>query len=61
MVYYSAKLNKAEQNYSISQKELAALMKSLVHFHHYLYGMCFTICMDHAALWWLKIMKESEG
>ncbi|ROT65408.1 hypothetical protein C7M84_016621 [Penaeus vannamei] len=41
--------------------ELAAVVKGLSNFHHYLYGAQFTIRTDHAALRWLKTLKEPEG
>ena len=60
VAYHSAKFNKAERNYCVTRKELAAVMKALTRFHHYLYGTHFTIRTDHAALKWLKTMKEPE-
>ncbi|ROT85243.1 hypothetical protein C7M84_019236 [Penaeus vannamei] len=61
VAYYSCKFSKPERNYCVTRKELAAVMKGLSHFHHYLYGAQFTIRTDHAALRWLKTLKEPEG
>ena len=61
VAYYSAKLNKAERNYCTTRKELLAVVKSLEHFHPYLYGAKFTVRTDHAALRWLKTLKAPEG
>lgn len=61
VAYYSAKFSKPEKNYCVTRKELVAVMKGLAHFHHYLYGSHFTIRTDHAALRWLKTLREPEG
>ena len=45
----------SKRNYCVTHKELAAVMKSLGHFHHFLYGTKFMIQTNHAALHWLKI------
>ena len=37
------------------------MVKSLKHFHPYLYGTAFTIRTDHAALRWLKTLRDPEG
>ena len=61
VAYFSTKFSKAERNYCVTRKELAAVVKSLAHFHHYLYGAEFVVRTDHAALRWLKTLKEPEG
>lgn len=61
VAYFSTKFSKPEKNYCVTRKELAAVVKSLSHFHHYLYGARFTVRTDHAALRWLKTLKEPEG
>ena len=38
VAYVSTKFSKPEKNYCAARKELAAVMKSLGHFHHFLYG-----------------------
>ncbi|ROT61688.1 hypothetical protein C7M84_020536 [Penaeus vannamei] len=37
VAYYSSKFSKPERNYCITRKELAAVVKGLSRFHHYLY------------------------
>ncbi|KAK9874212.1 hypothetical protein WA026_002568 [Henosepilachna vigintioctopunctata] len=59
--YFSKTFNKSERNYCVTRKELLALIKSVEHFHKYLYGRKFLIRTDHAALKWLLQMKIPEG
>ena len=61
VAYYSAKFTRPERNYCVTRKELLAVVKSLEHFHPYLYGAEFTVRTDHAALQWLKTLKVPEG
>lgn len=61
VAYYSNKFSHAEKNYCVTRKELLAVVKSLENFHPYLYGAKFTVRTDHAALRWLKMMKNPEG
>lgn len=59
--YYSKVLTKPERNYCVTRKELLAIVKSVDHFHKYLYGREFLIRTDHAALSWLLRLKNPEG
>lgn len=61
VAYYSSKFTGPERNYCVTRKELLAVVRSLDHFHPYLYGARFTIRTDHAALQWLKTLKAPEG
>ena len=61
MAFYSSKLTKPERNYCVTRRELLAVVKSVEHFHPYLYGAKFTVPTDHAALGWLKSLKAPEG
>ena len=61
VAYYSSKFSPAERNYCVTRKELLAVVKSLENFHPYLYGATFTVRTDHAALRWLRSMKNPEG
>ncbi|GBM17150.1 Retrovirus-related Pol polyprotein from transposon 297 [Araneus ventricosus] len=38
IAYFSKSLGKPERNYCVTRKELLAIVKSIEHFHHYLYG-----------------------
>jgi hypothetical protein len=59
--YYSKTLSKAEKNYCVTRRELLAIVKSLEHFHKYLYGQEFHLRTDHTALTWLMSFKNLEG
>lgn len=48
--FYSRKMSKAEQNYSVTDKELLAVVKGINHFRHYLNGKEFVLKTDHKAL-----------
>ncbi|CAK9820223.1 Retrovirus-related Pol polyprotein from transposon 412 [Anthophora quadrimaculata] len=61
IAYFSKTLGKSERNYCVTRKELLAIVKSVEHFHHYLYGRKFLIRTDHAALKWLLSFKNPEG
>ena len=61
LAYYSSKFSKPERNYCVTRKELLAIVRSVAHFHSYLYGAEFVIRTDHVALRWLKSLKNSEG
>jgi hypothetical protein len=40
---------------------LLAIMRTLKHFHNYLYGQDFHLGTDHPALTWLMSFKNLEG
>lgn len=61
IAYFSKTLSPAEQNYSTTEKELLAIIKSVKHFRPYLYGIKFTIVTDHRPLQWLYNHKELSG
>ncbi|GBL72306.1 Retrovirus-related Pol polyprotein from transposon 297 [Araneus ventricosus] len=61
IAYFSKSLDKTERNYCVTRKELLAIVKSIEHFHHYLYGQKFLLRTDHASLRWLLNFKEPEG
>ncbi|GBL73575.1 Retrovirus-related Pol polyprotein from transposon 297 [Araneus ventricosus] len=61
IAYFSKILGKPERNYCVTRKELLAFVKSIEHFHHYLYGQKFLLRSDHASLRWLLNFKEPEG
>ena len=59
--YFSKKFSAPEKNYCVTRKELLAVILALDHFHPYLYGAKFKIRTDHAALRWLKTLRNPEG
>lgn len=59
--YYSRSFTKQERNYCITRKELLAIVDSVKHFHHYLYGSKCLVRTDHGALTWLLKFKNPEG
>jgi hypothetical protein len=54
-------LNKAQRNYYITQWELLAIVRTLEHFHKYLYGKEFYLPTDHSALTWFMSFKNLEN
>src|SRR5208282_1278005 len=61
VAYASRKLSRAERNYSVTRRELLAIIHFLKYFRHYLLNNRFRIRTDHAALLWLRRMPEPVG
>lgn len=58
IAYASRTLNKAEQNYSTTERELCAIIWGVKQFRPYLLGQEFNIITDHRALTWLFNVKD---
>ena len=58
IAYCPKTLGRSERNYCVTRKELLAIVKSVEHFHHYLYEPKFFIRTDHAALICLLSFKN---
>ncbi|GFV02365.1 retrovirus-related Pol polyprotein from transposon 297 [Trichonephila clavipes] len=61
VAYWSKCLSKPERNYCVTRKELLAIVKTIEHIHHYLYGQKFLLRTDHASLTWLMNFRNTEG
>ena len=62
MIYaYSKGLDKAQINYSVTDKELLAVVKGIEHFRHFLLGSEFILRTDHKALEYLWSTNNQEG
>ena len=61
VAYFSRALTTAERHYCVSRKDQLAMLKSIEHFHAYLYGSKFLLRTDHAALQWLLHFRRPEG
>ena len=62
VVYYASKtLNKAQRNYTTTEKELMAVVYALDKFHAYLIGVDIIIFTDHSALKYLLTKKNAKA
>jgi hypothetical protein len=50
IAYYSKAFSRTERKYCVTRRELLAVVASIKHFHHYLYGRHFLVRSDHGAL-----------
>ncbi|RWS03567.1 gag-pol fusion protein-like protein [Dinothrombium tinctorium] len=61
IAYGGRSLNKAEKNYSTTEKECLAVMYAVKAFQQYLHGRRFKIVSDHHALCWIRKMKNGNS
>jgi hypothetical protein len=61
IAYASRQLSKSEKNYTVTEKELLAIVWSVRHFDHYLFGRQVTIVTDHKPLADLNKLKKPLG
>ena len=61
IAYFSHKLNKAQQNYSITELECLAAILSIEHFREYVECHTFRVITDHASLKWLMRQTDLNG
>ena len=61
IAYWSRQLQKAERNYSTTEKEALAAVAAIKEFYPYLYGFHFTLVTDHSPLTSLRGLKDIGG
>ena len=61
IAYAGTSFNEAQQKYSPTDRELAAIRFAVNHFKHYLYGHRFIIRTDHQPLLYLHRMKRFDN
>jgi hypothetical protein len=61
IAYYSKTLRNAKRNYCVIRRELVAIVRTMEHFHKYLYGQQFHLRTNHSAVTWLMSFKNLEG
>ena len=59
--YASGLMDKHQLNYTISEKEMLAIVWSCVKFRHYLLGQKFKIITDHCSLCYLMKLRNPSG
>ena len=60
-LFISRTLNKAEERYSTSEKELLAIVWAMKRLRQYLLGNKFKIRTDHRALVWFHNVKDTSS
>lgn len=61
IMYFSKKMNPAQRNYTVSEKECLAVVFSLEKFRPFIEGYEFVVITDHSSLQWLMSTKDLSG
>lgn len=61
IAYASKKLNAQQQRYSVTRRELLAVITFMNHFRHYLLGQKFLLRTDHGSIRWIFEFKDPPG
>ena len=61
IAYASKKLNAQQQRYSVTRRELLAVITFMNHFRHYLLGQKFLLRTDHGSIRWIFEFKDPRG
>lgn len=61
IAYCSRALSRAERNYTVSERELLAMLFSIEKFRPYIEGVRFTLITDHYSLLYLNRLREPAG
>jgi hypothetical protein len=61
VAYWSRLLNPAQQNYTVTERELLAVVEALKHWRCYLGDKSFTVVTDHSPLTHFSTKKELHG
>jgi len=61
IAYASGVLNRAQRNYSTTQREGLAVVWATAHFRAYIHGMPTVVVTDHSALTWILSVREPTG
>ena len=61
IAYASKKLDPQQQRYSVTRRELLAVITFMNQFRHYLLGQKFLLRTDHGSLRWILEFKDPRG
>ena len=61
VAFASGKWTSAEKNWSVTERELGAVVKATLKFHHYLVGQPFLLRTDHEAIKFMQCSKCPSG